>query len=130
MGKYCDFSELTDHIEKLKLKADQIDRARELFLDHIVMLYIRRIKKRTNVDTGMLRKMWMAEKAQTVFNETYASVFNNMEYALFVNNGHRALDGSWVEGFFFVERTDDEMRQYMEKAAKKFYDNYFKDLEG
>ena len=66
-------------------------------------------KLKTPVDTGQLRNSWTLEK-----DRFYIRVFNNTEYAIHVEYGHRTRSGkSYIEGAYMLKTT-------YEKEIKKF----------
>lgn len=127
-----DFSEMMKWVAKAEDRAKQIEWARLDFMDKCTRVYINRVKKKTNVGEyrgGNLRRGWKATKAVAIGSKVEAEVYNNVEYAAWVNYGHTQWQtGDWVEGFFFKERTDAEIAAYMATQAERFYFNYLKEL--
>ncbi|WP_461244461.1 HK97 gp10 family phage protein [Secundilactobacillus muriivasis] len=70
----------------------------------------RTVKGRTPVDTGNLRRGWNVANAGVMAIELY----NNVEYAPFVENGHRTRGGGgWVPGQFFLRDSIAEISAMM-----------------
>lgn len=70
----------------------------------------RTVKGRTPVDTGNLRRGWNVANAGVMAIE----LFNNVEYAPFVENGHRTRGGGgWVPGQFFLRDSIAEVAAMM-----------------
>ena len=77
-------------------------------------------KKRTPVDTGQLRRSWELEKG-----DLYVKLYNNVEYAQFVEYGHRTRGGkSYIEGAYMLkktfEKTEEKFTNDLEKLLKKY----------
>lgn len=71
---------------------------------------MRTVKTRTPVDTGHLRGGWQLANAGILAIE----LFNNVEYAPFVENGHRTRGGGgWVSGQFFLRDSIAEIASMM-----------------
>ncbi|TCJ01496.1 HK97 gp10 family phage protein [Cytobacillus praedii] len=98
----------------------------------IAQLAIRKVKKMTPVDTGDLRNNWkftVTKKGDSF----YVTVYNKLEYASFVENGHRIVVAGqtvgWVEGKFMLKLTMDEMeriapnmwKQEVEKEMRRIF---------
>lgn len=93
----------------------------------LAQMAIRRVKKMTPVDQGDLRDNWKSHIIKK--GDTYTIIiYNQIEYASFVENGHRIVrDGKtvgWVEGRFMLKLTMDEMLSiapavWEEKVAKE-----------
>lgn len=101
--------------------------------NRIGLLAIRKVKKMTPVDTGDLRNHW---KHQVVKNgDSYIiTIYNDLEYASFVENGHRIVIGGqtvgWVEGKFMLKLTMDEMERLAPNMWKKEIEKEMRGLFG
>jgi hypothetical protein len=80
----------------------------------IAQLAIRKVKKMTPVDKGDLRNNWkfyILKKGDSY----YVHIYNQLEYASFVENGHRIVVAGqtvgWVEGRFMLKLTMNEMER-------------------
>lgn len=67
------------------------------FLLEIAHRAERKIKKRTPSSDGQLRRLWKVGKIERRGNSYVVEIFNNLEYASFVENGFRA---HWVPGYW------------------------------
>ena len=86
-----------------------------LIKKHGVFLFVN-TKKLTPVDTGELRRSWQLKYKK---GDLYIRLYNNKEYGLYVEYGHRTRGGkSYIEGAYMLKKT-------FEKTEKKF----IKDLE-
>ena len=83
-------------------------------------ILLRNTKMKTPVDTGQLRRSWELEKG-----DLYVKLYNNVEYAQFVEFGHRTRGGkSYVEGVYMLktsfEKTEEKFTNDLEKLFKKY----------
>lgn len=81
---------------------------------------LRDVKQRTPVDTGQLRRSWQVEKG-----EAYIRIFNNTEYGIFVEYGHRTRGGkSYIEGVYMLktsfEKTEKDFNRDLDKLFKQY----------
>lgn len=68
---------------------------------------------------GTLRRGWLKKPVYKAGSAYVSGYFNNVEYALYVNNGHRIVtrDGKtvgYVKGVRMLEQGTDEARRQME----------------
>jgi hypothetical protein len=81
----------------------------------------RKIKKRTPVDSGELRRNWMVGQVVRQGNGYLVEIFNNTEYSPFVEYGHRTGEDltKWVEGRFMMtismQEIERELPRYLER---------------
>lgn len=82
-GKF-DFSEFEKLAKTFKKALDErvIERFIEDFLLEMAFRAERKIKKRTPVDTGLLRRSWRVGDVQRQGNAYVVEIINNTEYAL------------------------------------------------
>src|SRR5690606_7309566 len=131
-GKF-DFTEF----EKLAKAFQQAQKTRVIerfirdFLLEMAFRAERKIKKRTPVDTGHLRKNWRVGNVERHGNAYVVEIINNTEYASFVEYGHRQevgryvpaigkrLKKPWVEGRFMatisMQEIERELPRYLER---------------
>ena len=79
-------------------------------------------KKRTPVDTGQLRRSWQLKYKK---GDLYIRLYNNTEYGLYVEYGHRTRGGkSYIEGAYMLkktfEKTEEKFTNDLEKLLKKY----------
>ncbi|MDQ0269941.1 HK97 gp10 family phage protein [Cytobacillus purgationiresistens] len=100
----------------------------------VALLAIRKVKKMTPVDNNILRPAWQYDVIKR--GDTYIIViYNQTEYASFVEKGHRIVVGGrtvgWVEGRFMLELTGNEMERIapnmwkieVEKEMRRIFGN-------
>ena len=127
-----EFSELTalrDRLERLQ-KTDFDAFCRAVTKD-IAARLLRKTIQKTPVDTGELRRSWtvgMVEKRGDLY---YIEVINPLEYAQYVEYGHRQTPGryvpaigkrlkrSWVQGKFMLTLSENEIQRDMDKIIKQ-----------
>ena len=131
-GKF-DFSEFERFAKSFQKALDErvIERFIRDFLLEMAYRAERKIKKRTPVDTGTLRRNWRVGNIERRGNAYVVEIFNNTEYASFVEYGHRQevgrfvpklgkrLKQPWVEGRFMMtismQEIERELPRYLEK---------------
>ena len=88
-------------------------------------------KNRTPVKSGVLHDRWYISSVKRSGNNLYIEIYNNMEYASFVEYGHRQdvgryvpaigkrLKNEWVEGKFMLTISMKEIEALLPKIADK-----------
>ena len=78
-------------------------------------------KKRTPVDTGQLRRSWQLKYKK---GDLYIRLYNNTEYGLYVEYGHRIRGRKPYEGAYMLktsfEKTEKKFTNDLEKLLKKY----------
>ncbi|MGF7049156.1 hypothetical protein J2T13_003664 [Paenibacillus sp. DS2015] len=119
-----DFGQMEQMAKTFQKAVDQrvIDRWIREFLLEMAYRADRKIKKRTPVgDTGELRRNWQLGKVEKQGGAYVVEIFNNTEYAPFVEYGHRTgkdLTG-WVEGRFMMTISMQEMERELPRYLEK-----------
>lgn len=82
----------------------------------------KRTKRTTPFLTGRLKRAWRIRKNPKLGNTYSTDVVNNVEYAPYVEYGHRTANHrGFVPGFFMMTRALDEVDQFKAGImAKKF----------
>ena len=82
-------------------------------------ILLRNTKKLTPVDTGQLIRSWQLEKG-----DLYIRLYNNTEYGLYVEYGHRIRGRKPYEGAYMLktsfEKTEKKFTNDLEKLLKKY----------
>ena len=92
-------------------------------LSKISSKLIRKVKLKTPVDSGLLRRSWQPKKVSN-FERI---VFNNVKYAQYVEYGHRTRGGkSFVDGVYMLEKSVKEIESELDKEFSIMIDNLFK----
>lgn len=118
-----DFSEMENMAKTFKKALDErvIDRFFQDFLLEMAYRAERKIKKRTPVDSGELRRNWIVGRVERHGDAYVVEIFNNTDYASFVEFGHRTgIDlTKWVEGRFMMTISMKEMEQELPRYLEK-----------
>ncbi|QOS98113.1 HK97 gp10 family phage protein [Brevibacterium sp. JNUCC-42] len=112
-----------ERLAKAFQKADRervVERFIRDFLLEMAYRAERKIKKRTPVDEGELRRNWRVGNVDRHGNAYVVELINLTEYAPFVEYGHRTRGGGgWVEGRFMMtismKEIEKEFPTYLEK---------------
>lgn len=152
MGKNADFSQFEKFCKNWQDTCKDFDDFLRKFLLEMAQRAINDIKKNTPVDTGALRNTWAAgnaavqvgrtndqkvsafeqeatiESVKVVGDSLEITIFNAMEYASFVEFGHRNwLNNSWVDGYFMMTIGIDKIQQQIPARFQKAFQNYLMD---
>ena len=94
----CDFHELRDLNERIKAATSEpeMDAFYTGLLDEMMNGLLTDVKELTPVDRGHLRRNWFITKAKRSGKHYRAEIYNNIEYAPYVENGHRQEVGRYV----------------------------------
>jgi hypothetical protein len=82
-------------------------------------------KRNTPFVSGFMRKMWGATPTRKVRRKgVQKGLYNAADYASFVNDGHRLVNGAgettgWVEGQFILERAEKAVRRSLRQEFEK-----------
>ena len=81
---------------------------------------LRGTKQKTPVDTGQLRRSWQLEKGNL-----YVKIYNNTEYGIYVEYGHRTRGGKrYVEGVYMLKTTFEKQVKKFESDLEKLFKKY------
>lgn len=143
MGKWGDFDfkefkKFADMFDKA-LDGRVIDRFMRDFLLEMAFRAERKIKKRTPVKTGNLQRNWRVGNVERHGNAYVVEIYNNTDYASYVEYGHRQEVGRyvpaigkrlvqpWVEGKFMMtismQEIEREFPKYLEKRMTELLNN-------
>ncbi|GBF01697.1 HK97 gp10 family phage protein [Lactiplantibacillus paraplantarum] len=82
------------------------------------------VKAKTPVDTGTLRRGWELKGPTVSASVITLTALNNIEYAQYIEMGHRTRGGGWVPGQHMLMKTmfevDDQMTSLLTPALQKF----------
>ena len=89
-----------------KIDRDEVKKELSRSVKRIGTQAIRTVKSNTPVDTGHLRRSWRVQDAGFQGSGWVIEIKNGIEYASYVENGHRTRGGrSWVAGQFFMKNS-------------------------
>ena len=114
---------LDEFTKTLNNASNNFEDEAEKTLNNITNKLIAKVKLKTPVDTGLLRRNWQPKK----INNLERLVFNNVKYASHVNYGHRTRGGkSFVDGVYMLEKSVKEIETELDKEFSIMIDNLFK----
>jgi hypothetical protein len=136
-----DYKELQNLKDQILKVADEA-RMNEFFescAKELAARLLRKVIKRTPVGQypvetgkkgGTLRRGWSADKNMNVTkvgNDYVIEIINPVEYASYVEYGHRTRNHKgWVEGHFMLTISEDEIRKSAPDILQKKLENYLK----
>lgn len=137
-----DDSELQAYIKKLERAQKIIDEEFMKAAKAVGEMFMRNVKIRTpKGETGKLNQGWKVAVEKR--GKTYiVKVFNVVEYAEFVENGHRQEVGRfvpkikrrlvrpWVEGQFFMKTTEAEIKEKIPDVMRQIEARLEDELSG
>lgn len=86
----------------------------EKSLENVGEQALRQLKTNTPVDTGNLRRGWVSEGSSYGAGGWQVKLANHVEYAYFVENGHRTRGGKgWVPGRFFMKSSTETIKRQL-----------------
>lgn len=125
-GKF-EFSEFKQLRDRFKNSDKVIDQFMRDFLSEMAMRALRKIRKRTPVGQypdrvgGQLRRNWKVGQVYKTGNAYIVEIYNNTEYAGYVEFGHRVGKAlvRWVEGKFMMTISMQEIERELPKWAER-----------
>lgn len=128
MAKHTDFEELKKFFKDFKDARSDFESFLEKFLLEMAQRALGsggNIKENTPVDTGALRMMWQIEDVHISGNNLQVTIWNGMDYASFVEFGHRNwITNNWVDGRFMMTIGIDIIQRQMPARFEKAFKEY------
>ncbi|MEW9093946.1 MAG: HK97 gp10 family phage protein [Clostridiaceae bacterium] len=122
---YSDFKKMASSFQKA-LDERIVERWIREFLLEMAFRAERKIKKRTptnkdpKIRGGHLKRNWQVGDVIKQGNSYVVEIFNNVEYASYVEYGHRTRDHkSWVEGRFMATISMQEIERQLPKFLER-----------
>ena len=85
-------------------------------------ILLRNTKLKSPVDTGQLRRSWQLKYKK---GDLYIRLYNNTEYGLYVEYGHRTRGGkSYVEGVYMLKTSFEKTKKDFENDLEKLFKQY------
>lgn len=133
-----DFGQMENMAKTFKKALDErvIDRWIREFLLEMAYRADRKIKKRTPVDKGELRRNWQVGKVEKNGGAYVVEIYNNTEHASYVEHGHRTGKDltCWVEGRFMMtismQEMERELPRYLEKKQLELLEQLMNGRKG
>ncbi|MGY0393975.1 HK97 gp10 family phage protein [Fusobacterium sp. SYSU M8A802] len=117
---------LTGLKQNLVEQQKQLDTYIRLLASDIAALLLRKVIKRTPVGVyphktgGNLRRGWTVGEVVKTNNGYEVEVINSVEYASYVEYGHRTKNHKgWVSGRFMLTISENEIRDNLENIIQK-----------
>lgn len=113
----CDYTQMEQLMKRME-KFERVDKeelCRDLAVE-IAARLLRMAKRRTPVDTGTLRESWTIENKHLVAikrgNAYEVTITNSMEYASYVEFGHRTSNHmGFVPGVYMLTVSEQELKK-------------------
>lgn len=135
MSVRVDTRELRQFKEKLEsINTDSL--LKEIAADLAARL-LRKVKKRTPVDTGELRRNWQVSNIRLFERFCVVEIYNSTEYAEYVEFGHRLVrktkDGDkkfirWVPGKFMLTLSTKELENIKDRIIRQKVEAWLKEV--
>ncbi|MBO7712165.1 MAG: HK97 gp10 family phage protein [Methanobrevibacter sp.] len=126
-----DISELKKLRDKIKeFSHEEKKKLCENIAKETATVLLRRVKQKTPVDTGNLRRNWNIS-SQLLPNGYESTVYNQTEYAPYVEYGHRVKKKNgfgWVKGQYMLTKSEFETSKLYTKIVDKNVDKALKEL--
>ena len=112
-----------DKLEKtLKNASNNFDMEAEKSVGRVASRLINKVKLKTPVDTGVLRRSWHVKMPQKLTRVVY----NNVKYAPHIEYGHRTRGGkSFVDGRYMLEKSVKEIEDTLTSEFSIMIENLF-----
>jgi hypothetical protein len=131
-GKFedSDFQAFIKHFDN-QVQGKQFLREIELAFVELVAETVDIIRNETPEDTGWLKEGWKASNIKRSGGSLFVEISNGVEYAVYVNFGHRTRGGGWVNGIFMMEKGLAEVQQIIDEYLEEAFERaLMKLLEG
>ena len=138
MSVRVDTRELRQFKEKLEnINTDSL--LKEIAADLAARL-LRKVKKRTPVDTGKLRRNWQVSNIRLFERFCVVEIYNSTEYAEYVEFGHRQTPGryvpaigkrlkkAWVPGKFMLTLSAKELENMKDRIVRRKVEEWLKEV--
>lgn len=122
---YSEFNELFRQNEELQKRNQQFN---EKVLKEMALEIYNKTIYRTPVDTGDLRASWQLGEIQWFFDVVIMPIMNHMDYASFVEYGHKTRSGGYVEPVFMCKLSIEEVNDKFKKNYDALFLQEFSDI--
>ena len=115
---------LNRFIRTLNNATNNFDEEASKRLNNISQKLIKKVKLKTPVDSGLLRRSWRSKKE----GDLARIVYNNVHYAPHIEYGHRTRGGkSFVDGQYMLTKSVKEIEETMTSEFSIMIENLFND---
>ena len=113
---------LNNFIRTLNNASNSFDEEASKRLNIISQKLIKKVKLKTPVDSGLLRRSWRSKKE----GELARIVYNNVHYAPHIEYGHRTRGGkSFVDGRYMLTKSVQEIEETLTSEFSMMIENLF-----
>ena len=114
---------LNNFIKTLNNATNNFDKEASKRLNNISQKLIAKVKLKTPVDSGVLRRSWRSKKD----GDLARIVYNNVKYGPHVEYGHRTRGGkSFVDGRYMLTKSVKEIEDTLTSEFSIMIDNLWK----
>ena len=114
---------LDKFVKILNKSRSNFNKEAEKSLINVSQRLVRKVKLKTPVDSGVLKKSWRTKKD----GELARIVYNNVHYAPHVEYGHRTRGGkSFVDGQYMLAKSVKEIEKDLDKEFSIMIENLWK----
>lgn len=114
----ADFKEFKKFAEKVS-EAD-VQKLHEDIVKDLAARALRKIVKTTPVDTGNLKRNWKVGNVKKTGDTYEIEIYNNTEYAPYIEYGHRTKNGlGYVQGRFMMTIAVAEVKALSSSIVEK-----------
>ena len=138
----ANFKQLTNFSKKIEqLNNEQKEQFLEACCKELAARLLAKVVKRTPSNSGVLRRGWTAGKNQNatayanslnitkVGNKYHIDIINPVEYASYVEYGHRTRNHQgWVQGKFMLTVSETELNNTSDAILQKKLNKFMKDV--
>ena len=113
---------LNNFIRTLNNASNNFDEEAERSLNNISQKLIAKVKLKSPVDTGVLRRSWRVKKD----GDLARIVYNNVKYGPHIEYGHRTRGGkSFVDGRYMLTKSVKEIEDTLTSEFSVMIENLF-----
>jgi HK97 gp10 family phage protein len=114
---------LDNFIRTLNNASNSFDEEASKRLNNISQKLVAKVKLKTPVDSGVLRRSWRSKKD----GDLARIVYNNVHYAPYIEYGHRTRGGkSFVDGRYMLTKSVKEIESELNKEFSIMIENLWK----
>lgn len=120
------FEEFEEALHKL---IEEVPETIEKFMANVADETVAETKLNTPVVTGNLRRSWGRSDVKREGNDFSVEVGSNLEYAPYVEYGHKTKNGGFVKGKFILTSEVEYMKKNFDKTLERYVEDITKELE-
>ena len=113
---------LDNFIRTLNNATNNFDEEASKRLNNVSQKLVAKVKLKTPVDSGVLRRSWRSKKD----GQFARIIYNNVHYAPYVEYGHRTRGGkSFVDGRYMLTKSVQEIEETMTSEFSMMIEDLF-----